>query len=393
MTERELLEKRARLWENAKDFLNTHRGEDGCLSAEDDATYTQMEADIDNLGKEIDRARRAATIDASLNAPTMNPLISTPDNGNNTPATGRASNAYREDFFAVMRGKPAVHNVLSEGTDADGGYLVPTEFEREVITGLYDAGSIRDIANVITTASERKIAVAATSAVAHWTDENAAYTETSPTFTQKALDAYKMTCLIRVSEELLQDSFFNLEGYLRDEIVRAFAVLEDEAFCVGTGSGQPTGIFTANGGDVGVTTASADKVTFEEITDLIYSLKAPYRRNGRFMTNDSTIASIRKIKDGNGQYIWQPSLQAGQPDRLLGYELRTTPSAPTMAAGALAIAFGDFGYYWIADRGARTFRRLNELYATNGQVGFIAAQRLDAKVILPEAIKLVKMHA
>lgn len=393
MNAQNMIEKRARLWEQMKDFLDTHRGDDGCLSAEDDATYAKMESDLANMSKEIDRASRMSAIEAAMSAPTANPLVSTPDAGARDQKTGRASNAYREDFFAVMRGKPAVHNVLSEGTDADGGYLVPTEFEREVITGLTDAGAIREIANVITTASERKIAVAATSAVAHWTDENAAYTETSPTFTQKALDAYKMTCLIRVSEELLQDSFFNLEGYLRDEIVRAFAVLEDEAFCVGTGSGQPTGIFTANGGDVGVTTASADKVTFEEITDLIYSLKAPYRRNGRFMTNDSTIAAIRKIKDGNGQYIWQPSLQAGQPDRLLGYELRTTPSAPTMAAGALAIAFGDFGYFWIADRGARTFRRLNELYATNGQVGFIAAQRLDAKVMLPEAIKLLKMHA
>lgn len=393
MNAQNMIEKRARLWEQMKDFLNTHRGDDGCLSAEDDAAYAKMESDLANMSKEIDRASRMSAIEAAMNAPTANPLVSTPDAGLRDQKTGRASNAYREDFFAVMRGKPAVHNVLSEGTDADGGYLVPTEFEREVITGLYDAGSIREIANVITTASERKIAVAATSAVAHWTDENAAYTETSPTFTQKALDAYKMTCLIRVSEELLQDSFFNLEGYLRDEIVRAFAVLEDEAFCVGTGSGQPTGIFTANGGDVGVTTASADKVTFDEITDLIYSLKAPYRRNGRFMTNDSTIAAIRKIKDGNGQYVWQPSLQAGQPDRLLGYELRTTPSAPNMAAGALAIAFGDFGYFWIADRGARTFRRLNELYATNGQVGFIAAQRLDAKVMLPEAIKLLKMHA
>ena len=393
MTERELLEKRARLWENAKDFLNTHRGEDGCLSAEDDATYTQMEADIENLGKEIDRARRAATIDASLNAPTMNPLISTPDNGNNTPATGRASNAYHEDFFAVMRGKPAVHNVLSEGTDADGGYLVPTEFEREVINGLKESGSIRSMARVIQTASERKIAIGATHSTAHWTDENGAYTESNPTFSQKSLDAYKMTDLIRVSEELLQDAFFNLEGYIRDEIVGAFADLEDASFCTGTGSGQPTGIFTANGGSVGVNAANADKVTFEEIVDLVYGLKSPYRRNARFLLADSTIAAIRKIKDGNGQYVWQPSLQAGQPDRLMGYEVITTPAAPTMSAGNYAIAFGDFGYYWIVDRGARTFRRLNELYATNCQVGFIATQRLDAKVILPEAIKLVKMHA
>ena len=393
MNERELLEKRARLWDTAKEFLNTHRGEDGCQSAEDDATYAKMEADMANLEKEIARSRRAAEIEAKLNAPMSNPLVSAPDNGKANQNTGRASDAYREDFFNAMRGKPTVHNVLSEGTDADGGYLVPTEFEREVVNGLKETGSIRSIARVITTASERKIALAATHSQAHWTDENAAYTESNPTFSQKSLDAYKMTDLIRVSEELLQDAFFDLEGYIRDEIVSAFAELEDSAFCVGTGSGQPTGIFTANGGDVGVNAAAADKVTFEEIVDLVYGLKAPYRRNARFLLNDSTIAAIRKIKDGNGQYVWQPSMQAGQPDRLMGYELITTPAAPAMAAGAYAIAFGDFGYFWIADRGARTFRRLNELYATNGQVGFIASQRLDAKVILPEAIKLVKMHA
>lgn len=393
MTERELLEKRARLWENAKDFLNTHRGENGCLSAEDDATYAKMEADLDSLSKEIERTRRAAGIDALMAAPTTNPLTSAPDNGKSAQATGRASNAYREDFFAVMRGNPAVHNVLSEGTAADGGYLVPTEFEREIVNGLKETGAIREIAKVITTESERKIAIAATHSVAHWTNENGAYTESNPTFAQKSLGAYKMTDLIRVSEELLQDAFFDLEGYLADEIVSAFATLEDTAFCVGTGSGQPTGIFTDAGGEVGVTAEGTTAIKFDELVDLVYGLKAPYRRNARFLMHDSTVGAIRKIKDGNGQYVWQPALQAGQPDRLLGYELHTTPAAPTMAAGAYAIAFGDFGYFWIADRGARTFRRLNELYATNGQVGFIANQRLDAKVILPEAIKLAKMHA
>ena len=109
--------------------------------------------------------------------------------------------------------------------------------------------------------------------------------------------------------------------------------------------------------------------------------------------NDATISAIRKLKDQNGAYLWQPSAQAGQPDRLLGYEIYTSPYVPTMAAGALTVAFGDFKNYWIGDRAGRTVQRLNELYATNGQVGYVATERVDGKVILPEGIQLLKMKA
>ena len=107
--------------------------------------------------------------------------------------------------------------------------------------------------------------------------------------------------------------------------------------------------------------------------------------------NDATVSLIRKLKDGNGAYLWHPSVQAGEPDKLLGYDLYTSPYVPTVAGGALTIAFGDFKNYWIGDRGGRTTQRLNELYATNGQIGFVATERVDGKVILPEAIQLLKM--
>ena len=137
---------------------------------------------------------------------------------------------------------------------------------------------------------------------------------------------------------------------------------------------------------------SGFKRTFD-IPNLVYSLKAPYRKNAKFLMNEATVSLIRKLKDGNGNYLWQPSVQAGQPDKILGYDVFTTPFAPTIAGGALAIAFGDFSNYWIGDRGGRTVQRLNELYATNGQVGYVATERVDGKVILPEAIKLLKMKS
>ena len=395
MTITEMRNKRAKLWNTMEGFLDTHRNDMGVLSAEDDATYSKMERDLDSLTNEIKRMERRDAIEAELNKPVNQPITEAPERATSLKPdkVGRASDAYKEDFDRHLRGKVLVHNVLSEGTDADGGYLVPEDFERDIVTALEEENVIRSLAKVITTQHERKIPVATGHSTAQWTAENAAYTESNPTFGQKQIDAFKLTDLARVSVELLQDSAFDIEDYLMKEFARAFGIAEEEAFCVGTGTNQPTGIFTANGGTVGVTAAANNVITADELISLVYALKSPYRRNAKFLMNDATISAIRKLKDQNGAYLWQPSLQAGQPDRLLGYDLYTSPYVPTMAAGALTVAFGDFKNYWIGDRAGRTVQRLNELYATNGQIGYVATERVDGKVILPEGIQLLKMKA
>lgn len=395
MTITEMRNKRAKLWNTMEGFLDTHRNDMGVLSAEDDATYSKMERDLDSLTNEIKRMERRDAIEAELNKPVNQPITEAPEKAASIQPdrVGRASNAYKEDFDRHLRGKVLVHNVLSEGTDADGGYLVPEDFERDIVTALEEENVIRSLAKVITTQHERKIPIATGHSTAQWTAENAAYTESNPTFGQKQIDAFKLTDLARVSVELLQDSAFDIEDYLMKEFARAFGIAEEEAFCVGTGTNQPTGIFTANGGTVGVTAAANNAITADELISLVYALKSPYRRNAKFLMNDATISAIRKLKDQNGAYLWQPSLQAGQPDRLLGYDLYTSPYVPTMAAGALTVAFGDFKNYWIGDRSGRTVQRLNELYATNGQIGYVATERVDGKVILPEGIQLLKMKA
>nr|DAZ54067.1 MAG TPA: major capsid protein [Caudoviricetes sp.] len=385
----ELREKRAKAWKAAKAFLDTKRGNDGLLSAEDTTAYEKMEADVVALGREIERLERQAAIDAELNAPTSNAITNVPQRPGEDNKIGRARDEYRRDFFAAMRGR-TVTNVLSEGVDADGGYLVPTEFERTIVQGLDEDNVIRKLAKTITTSVERKVPIAATPSVATWVAENGAIPESGVTFDQKTLDAYKLTDLVKVSVELLADSMFDLESYLAAEFARAMGVAEEEAFCVGNGTGRPSGIFTENGGHVGATSSGAS-ITFDDVINLVYSLKTPYRRNAVFLTNDSTVSAFRKLKDSNGQYLWQPALAQGQPDRLFGYPLYTTPYAPTIAAGAFAAAFGDFSNYWIADRAGRTLQRLNELYAGNGQVGFLATERVDGKVILSEGIQLLKM--
>lgn len=387
----ELREKRAKLWNTMEGFLDTHRNENGVLSAEDDASYSKMETDLDALTNEIKRMERRDAREKELSKAVNEPIKEMPEKSQAEEKPGRASNAYREDFGRHLRGKPLVHNVLSESVDADGGYLVPKEFEDNIVKGLDETNIIRTLSKVITTHHDRKIPVALGHSVATWTPENTAFTESNPTFGQKQIDAFKLTDLIRVSVELLQDSEFPLEEYIAEEIARAFGIAEEEAFCVGTGVNQPTGIFTANGGSVGVTTAGSAAVTADEVLSLVYSLKSPYRKNAKFLMNDETVSMLRKLKDLNGAYLWQPSVQAGQPDKLLGYDLHTSPYAPTATAGALTVAFGDFNNYWIGDRAGRTVQRLNELYATNGQIGFVATERVDGKVILPEGIKLLKM--
>jgi phage major capsid protein, HK97 family len=396
----ELREKRAKAWDAAKAFLDTKRGGDGLLSAEDTATYDKMEADVVALGKEIERLERQSVIDAELSKATSNPITNTPSKGTEEK-NGRASAEYKRSFWNAMRTRagegldPVVKNALQIGTDTEGGYLVPDEFERNLVEALEEENIFRRLANVITTSSgDRKIPVVASKGTASWIDEEGAIPESDDSFGQVSIGAYKLGTLIKVSEELLNDSVFNLESYISREFARRIGNKEEESFFGGDGSGKPTGILAATGGaQLGVTTAGATAITLDEVLDLFYSLKAPYRNKAVFVMNDSTIKAIRKLKDSQGQYLWQPSIQAGTPDTILNRPLYTSAYVPAIAAAAKTVAFGDFSYYWVADRQGRVFKRLNELYAATGQVGFIATQRVDGKLILPEAVKVLQQKA
>ena len=402
MTILELREKRAKAWEAAKAFLDSHRKENGVLSAEDDAAYTRMEQEITDLGKEIARLERQEALDAELNRPVNKPLTGKPggraDADDGEDKTGRASDDYRKNFWNAMRSKvpmPAVTNALQIGTDSEGGYLVPDEYERTLVEALEEENIFRQMAKVIKTSSgDRKIPVVASKGTASWIDEEGAYPESDDSFGQVSIGAYKLGTMIKVSEELLNDSVFDLQSYISREFARRIGAKEEEAFFTGDGKGKPLGVLAATGGaETGVTAASATAVTADELMDLYYSLKSPYRKKSMWVLNDSTIKAIRKLKDNNGQYLWQPSLAAGTPDMILGRPIKTSAYMPAIAAGAKTIAFGDFSYYWIADRQGRSFKRLNELFAATGQVGFLASQRVDGKMILAEAVKVLVQKA
>ena len=388
----DLRQKRASLWEKTKKFLDDAKREDGMLSADDVATYEKMEADIVSLGKEIDILERQAEMEKQLNAPVNTPVREKPANGAETK-TGRASDAYKNAFWKLMQNNQlsySVHDTLQIGTDSEGGYLVPDEYEATLIDKLTDENIMRGLATIITSANgDKKIPVVASHGEAVWTDEGEEYTESDDEFGTVSLGAHKLSTIIKVSEELLNDSAFNLETYISSEFARRMGAAEELAFINGNGTGKPTGVI--NTAEVGVTSASANAITTDEIIDLYHSLRTPYRKNAAFLANDSTIKAIRKLKDSNDQYLWQPGLQAGQPDTILNRPIHTSAYMPEIGGGNKILLFGDLKYYWIADRQGRSFQRLNELFAKNGQVGFRVFQRVDGKLILPEAVKTMAM--
>ncbi len=397
---RKMREKRVKLWETAKAFVDSRQDANGLLSAEDSATYDKMEAEVVEMGKTIERMERQEALDLELDRPTARAITDKPNNpdGKPVPKKATATDEYKNAFWRVMRDKavhPDVYNVLRIGEDEHGGYLVPDEYQRTLIEALQDQNIFRQLAHVISTSSgDRKIPVAVSKGTAAWIDENAAYPESDDTFGQISISAYKLATMIKVSDELLHDSVFDVPSYIAREFARRIGAAEEEAFFVGDGVGKPTGILSATGGaEIGVTSASATAITFDEVMDLYYSLRSPYRKSAVFIMNDSTVKALRKLKNGNNDYIWQPSVTAGQPDTILNRPVYTSSFVPTLEGSAKPILFGDMHYYWIADREGRRFQRLNELYAPNGQVGFLSSERVDGKLILPEAVKCLQMKA
>ena len=320
-----------------------------------------------------------------LSKPVDKPIVEKPEK------KGRASSAYADAMLDWMRsGFKKVSNVLEEGVDEHGGYLVPEEWDSRLVDVLDEENIFRKLGTKITTSGEHKINIAGNKPAAAWIEEGGTLDFGEATFDQIMLDAHKLHVAIKITEELLYDNAFGLEGYIINQFGKALGNAEEDAFLNGDGVGKPLGIFAKNGGGQIGKSVKGD-IKSDDILDLIYSLRRPYRKNASFIMNDSTIALLRKLKDGNEAYIWQPSYREGEPDRLCGYAIHTSAYAPEYAAGKPAIAFGDFSYYNIGDRGTRSFQELRELFAGNGMIGYVAKERVDGKLILPEAVKILEV--
>lgn len=306
MTILELREKRAKAWEAAKAFLDSHRNQSGVLSAEDDATYSRMEQDITDLGREIARLERQEALDAELSKPVGKPLTGKPMSGRDAAKTGRSSDEYKAGMLTALRTNfRQISNVLQEGVDADGGYLVPEEYDSRLIDVLDEENIMRRLGTRITTSGEHKINIAATKPAASWIEEGGALTWGDATFDQILLDAHKLHVAIKVTEELLYDNAFGLENYIITQFGKALANAEEDAFLNGDGVGKPLGLFAESGGGHIVETLTA-ALKADDIINLVYALKRPYRKSASFIINDKNIAALRKLKDNNGAYLWQP---------------------------------------------------------------------------------------
>ena len=385
----EMRENRKKAWEAAKAFVETKRDKDGLLSEEDAKTYAEMEKKVQAYAAEIERMEQMEAMEAEMNRPVKTPIVTKPVSDKQMPEKkGRAADVYKAAMLDALRsGFKRVSNVLQEGVDTDGGYLVPEEYDNRLIDVLGEENIMRKLGTRITTSGEHKINIAATKPAASWIEEGGALSFGDATFDQILIDAHKLHVAIKVTEELLYDNAFGLENYIITQFGKALANAEEDAFLNGDGVGKPLGLFAASGGGQIAETLTA-AIKADDIINLVYALKRPYRKNASFIMNDKNIAAIRKLKDNNGAYIWQPSAQAGEPDRLFGYPVHTSAYAPEDA-----IAFGDYKYYNIGDRGTRSFKQLTELFAGNGMIGYVAKERVDGKLILPEAVQILKLKS
>ena len=394
----ELRNKRHALWEKTKGFLEEHRDENGLVDAASVEQYDKMVADVKALGEEISRIEEQMELEAALSAPTSKPVVANPhaENARRQMGSATGTEEYNGAFWDMMRGNGHfndVRNALSVGENEEGGYTVPDEFEKRLVQGLEENNIFRQMAHVIKTSSgTRKIPIANDTMEASWVDEGEAIPETTTKFKQTTLSAYKMGAVVKVSNELLNDSAFDIASYIAERFGKTMGLTEEKAFINGTGDKQPTGILNDTvGAELGVTAGSQTKVTFDDIYKLYYSLKSPYRSKAAFLCNEELLLQLMMLKDGNDNYIWKPSLDIAKPDTILGRPVYTSGYMPGVAQGEKVMVFGDMSYYWVADRASRTFKRLNELYAVTDQVGFLTTQRVDGKLILPEAVKCLKM--
>ena len=290
---------------------------------------------------------------------------------------------------------------LVEGSDTAGGFLVPEDFRAEIVRGLPDAVVMRPRARVVQTSRDVIKAPKVTGNGASyssavrltWGPETptAASHETDPTFGQVAIPVHTAMASTQLSMDLMEDAAFDIAGLLRELYTEAFALGEDDEFLTGDGNGRPQGITEAAAQSVitAVNSGNATTLTADGLIDLQYALPPQYWPNALFCMNATSAGkAVRKMKDGNGDYLWQRGMAAGQPDLLLGKPVAYSAFMPDVGASAYPVWYGDPRYYWIADRVGMTLQRLAEVYAEQNMVGFVARKRVGGQVVLPAAFRV-----
>lgn len=301
------------------------------------------------------------------------------------------------------------HKAMNVGTPADGGYAVPIQQDRDIMRLLTDLSPMRQVCRVMTVGTEdyRKLVNLGGTASGWVGETNARPATAGPTLAQLKPSFGELYANPEVTQKALDDIFFNVEGELSQDISESFAVLEGKAFLSGTGTNQPVGLLTAKtsaeadsarafGTVQHIATGVADNFPAKDpadiLIDLIYSMKAGYRTGAQFMVNSMTLAAMRKWKDGQGNYIWQPAMQNGQPGSIFGYGYVTNEDMPSAGAGAIPVVFGNFQQaYVIFDRVG--IRSLRDPYTNKPFVGFYTTKRVGSMIANTQAVKFLKCAA
>ena len=385
----ELKLKRASIFDEMTKFAAEHE-KDGILNAEDSKKYSEYEKQIEELTNSIKRVERVEAMNQELKAVAA-PILNDPQETTKDERAEKNAKYKNAVLDWIRSHMTVVKDELNVGTDSEGGYLVPEEWENKLQKKLEEMEVMRKLCHVIRTEGTHNIPIKTSDPTAAWMDEGEALTFTDPSFGNITLDAYKLGAGCKITEELLADNAYNIEDEVINSLAEAIAKKEEDAFLNGNGTKKPTGLLDDTHGAIQIVTTTFKA---DDLINLVYEVKRPYRKNGSFLMNDKTVALVRKFKDGNQQYIWQPSLVAGEPDRLLGYPVYTSPYFPEQTDDKALVAFGDFNKaYWIGDRGGRSFQRLNEVFAVNGMVGLMTKQRVDGKIVDNEAVKVLVKKA
>ncbi|QGN96939.1 phage major capsid protein, HK97 family (plasmid) [Piscirickettsia salmonis] len=382
----ELAQQRAEVINKQRAMLDHAESESRGFTDEEDGQYKDLNTQQLNIKNRIAKIEEVEAQEREINSLSSEPLragVQSPTD--NTPINPLATEEYEKNFFAYMRGQNSGVDIRAgqvEGTDNKGGYLVPTKLQTTLIEALEEQTVMRQMCRIIQTDSTTELPMADSYGAATWTGD---------TFKKKSIKAYKLSRMLKISDELLADSAINIGAHIAYSFGRSFGEAQEKAFLTGDGTGKPNGLL--NVAPIGVTAAAPTSITLDDILDLRSSVKAAYRRKASYLMHDSTYGSLLKMKDGNGQYIIQPDFKSGEGDLLRGKRVNTSDFMDTLAAGKCAALFGDFSNFIIADRGGISLRRLNELYAETGEVGYLMWLRVDALLLETDAIKQLKTAA
>ncbi len=299
-----------------------------------------------------------------------------------------ASPEYDIQFWNAARGKRGNEDVLAKGRiSATGSYQLPASTAGNIEKEMTKESVFRNIATVIKAyKSGYRIVAKDCEDVAEFIPElgEIPVQDGMRDFNETSIESHKLAVFVKLEEDFVRDAVFSLERYLIGRFAKNFGKAEENAFINGTGADEPTGILhESNGAEVGVTT---EKLTYDDVISLYFSLEKQYRKNAVWMMNDSTALALRTLKDADGNYLWNHN-----NDTILGKQVIISEYMPDAAEGTTPIAFGDFSYYWVVDRKPVSLRVLVELFAEVGQIGYLAYKFLEGKLIRKNAIKVVQM--